>query len=67
MKGTFTHRRNMTYFALVGLFYCAYGVVHLGIKDGAIGGLAVAFSGIVIAYFTNATYDDHSERKHKND
>ncbi len=63
MKGTFTHRRNMAYLSLVGLFYCAYGVIHLGVKDGAIGGIALAFGAVIAGYKISATYDDHSNRK----
>ncbi len=53
----------MAYAALLGLFYLAYGVVEKGISDGAIGGLALAFAGVIGAYGAASTYDDHSERK----
>jgi len=64
MQGKFIHRRIMAYLALAGLFYCAYGVIHLGIKDGSIGGIAVAFAGVIAGYKLSSTYDDHSTRKH---
>lgn len=67
MKGTFFHRRIMAYLSLAGMFYCAYGVIHLGVTDGAIGGLVVAFGLVIAGYKFTATYDDHSCRKHKND
>lgn len=62
MKTPFAHRRIMAYTALFGLFYLAYGVVEKGLSDGAIGGLAIAFAGIIAAYKVSTTYDDHSKR-----
>lgn len=64
MKGGFYHRRMMAYLAMLGLLLCACGVVFLDIKDGAIGGIAGSFAVVIGAYMTNATYDDHSHRKH---
>ena len=66
MKGQFIHRRIMAYLAIFGMLYCAYGVVHNNVVDGAIGGLVAAFAAVVGTFMTNATYDDHSNRKHKN-
>lgn len=65
MKTAFLHRRCMAYIALVALVYLAYGLVSGDMNDSAIGavsGLSIALAGIIGAYMTNATYNDHSER-----